>query len=81
MGLGSAFESAALSGLLKFLIAGIQDELVTAKQLVLRGDVTDPGVQTHRVVMVNKPAAHPQSILQTERRFGPDSVVSTRTSA
>ena len=45
MGLGGAFLSAAFPGLLKFLIAGLEDSLVTAKQFILRGDVTDPGVQ------------------------------------
>src|ERR1700730_4069709 len=40
----SAFLFAVFAGLLKFLIAGVEDGLVTAKQFVLRGNVTDAGV-------------------------------------
>ena len=62
-----AFLSAAFPGLLKFLVTCLEDGLVTTKQFILRGDVTDSGVQAHRIVMVNKLATHPQSILQANR--------------
>ena len=58
-GLCGAFLSAAFPGLLKFLITGLEDGLVTTKQFILRGDVTDSGVQAHCIVMVNKVATHP----------------------
>jgi hypothetical protein len=45
-----AFLSAAFPGLLKFLITGLEDGLVTTKQFILRSDVTDSGVQAHRIV-------------------------------
>ena len=48
------------------------------KQFILRGDVTDSGVQAHRIVMVNKLAAHPQSILQAKGCLGPDGLLFKR---
>jgi hypothetical protein len=70
-----AFLSAAFPGLLKFLVTCLEDGLVTTKQFILRGDVTDSGVQAHCIVTVNKVATHPQSILQAKGRLGPDGLM------
>ena len=73
-----AFLSAAFPGLLKFFITGLEDGLVTTKQFILRSDVTDSGVQAHRIVMVNELATHSQSILQAKGRLGPDGLLFKR---
>jgi len=62
-----SFFFSPFAGDFEFAVAGVKDLLVTAFELVLGGDVSDGGVQAHRVVVFDELADDAACIVEAER--------------
>jgi hypothetical protein len=65
-----AFDFALSPGLGEFLVAGGKDGLFFAEKLVLRGNVSDGGVEAHGVVVLDEVGDEAAGLLDVERGAG-----------
>lgn len=73
-GLVLSFDFALQPGLGEFFVAGGKDGLVVAEKFVLRGDVTDGGMESNGVVVLDEAGDEAAGLIDVERGAGADAV-------
>ena len=66
-GLVLSFDFALQPGLGEFFVAGGKDGLVVAEKFVLRGDVTDGGMESNGVVVLDEAGDEAAGLIDVER--------------